>query len=215
MMSKPPKAPSLKRKQNIILPKIEIYVLCEGKVTEPDYIEKFSKKHINKLVKVFPIKGVGVPLTVVEEAVALKRKLLIKARKKGDSYRRAFCVWSVMDIDDHPNIPAAINLALNNKIHICISNPCFEIWPFLHLKDHDAYIHRDDLHRRLNKEMPQYHHEDNPTVDYDLIADNYEIAKCRAIRINKRRHEEDNDRGNPTTDVYNLLDCIINMTLPH
>jgi hypothetical protein len=204
-----PATPSLKRKHNKIEPKIEIYILCEGKVTEPKYIKQFSNQYANALVKVHTLPGVGVPLTVVESAIDLKKELLQIAKKTKNSFASAFSVWCIVDIDDHPNINAAKYLARTGKIHLCISNPCFELWGILHIKQQDAFIDRHQLQRSLHDVMPKYHHDNNPVLDYDLIRYNYIVAKERAIEICERRRDAGREGYNPSTDVYKLLDYII------
>lgn len=208
-MGRFPQAPSLTRKHSRIEPKIKIYVLCEGEVTEPQYLYQFSAQHINELVKVCPIPGVGVPLTVVNKAIELKTDLLKIARQKGDSFRKAFSVWCLVDVDEHPNLEAAKHLALTKNIHLCISNPCFELWGLLHLQHQDAYIDRHKLQSALHEIMPKYHHDSSPTLDFDLIKDKYTCARERAIEICARRKDEGKEGCNPSTNVHNLLDCII------
>lgn len=208
-MTRFPKEASLKRRYNRQPPKCRIYVLCEGKVTEPEYIKQFARQHSNDRVYVEPIPGVGVPLTVAEKAVELKKQLLKAAQKSKDSFEKAFSVWCVVDVDNHPNMKAAKALASFNKIKFCVSNPCFELWGLLHLKPQDAYIHRHILQSDLHKEMPSYHHDKNPILDYEQIKNEYTIAKTRAITICKRRIDEDKEGCNPSTNVYELFDNIL------
>ena len=208
-MSRFPKESSLKRKHSRIEPKIIIYVLCEGKITEPRYIHQFCKEYINDLVEVHPIPGVGVPLTVVEQAVMLKNELLRTAKKTKDSYRMAFSVWCLIDVDEHPNIETAKDLAHVKKIHLCVSNPCFELWGLLHITQHNAHIHRHKLQAYLHEVMPNYHHDNRPEFDFGLIKDQYDTARVRAIDICTRRKKDRTEGCNPSTNVYDLMDCII------
>lgn len=208
-MSQFPKESTLKRKFYQKQPKVKIYVLCEGKVTEPEYINQFAKQHANDKVIVQPIPGVGVPLTVSQKAVELKAQLLRDARKSKDSFDMSFSVWCVVDIDEHPNVAEAKCLADSNRINFLISNPCFELWGLLHLKLQDAYIHRHKLQQSLHKEMPNYHHTRNPVFDYKQIKGDYQIAKERAITICTRRKDEGKLNGNPSTNVFELFDYII------
>jgi hypothetical protein len=208
-MSRFPKEVSLKRKFKQQSPKNKIYVLCEGKVTEPEYIYKFARQFANNKVIVQTIPGVGVPLTVAEQAVILKKQLLREAKKLKDSFELAFSVWCVIDVDEHPKIAEAEALANSNKIKVCISNPCFELWGLLHLDDQNAHIHRHKLQQDLHKVMPKYHHKTNPILDYRFIEDLYPVARRRALKICKDRKDEGKEGCNPSTNVYELLDYII------
>jgi hypothetical protein len=208
-MSRFPKDSKLKRSFYTKQPKAKIYVLCEGKLTEPAYIKDFANQYANDRVIVQPIPGVGVPLTVSQQAVELKAELLREARKSIDSFNMSFSVWCIVDIDEHPNVPEAKQLADANKIKFLVSNPCFELWGLLHLKTQDAHIHRHTLQSSLHKEMPTYHHKDNPIFDYNQIKNNYKTAKERAVTICNRRSEEGKPSGNPSTNVYELFECII------
>lgn len=185
--------------------KMKIYVICEGGVTEPKYLDAFAKEFGNGLVEVKPIGASGVPLTIVNKAIELTKELNRKAK---DSFDKEFKVWGLLDVDDHPIIEAKIK-ARDNGIPLAISNPCFELWGLIHIKEHDKNLHRHDLQRLLSVEMPKYHHDKNPIFDYDLLRGKYLVAKERALRMIKRRSEEDNAEGNPSTNVHDLLDLVI------
>jgi hypothetical protein len=45
-------------------------------------------------------------------------------------------------------------------------------------------------------------------VDYQLIKGAYDVARRQAERLLQRRQEEDDPLGNPSTDVFLLLDQI-------
>ncbi|WP_084734299.1 RloB family protein [Rhodococcus sp. RD6.2] len=54
--------------------------------------------------------------------------------------RAAVEVWIVVDRDDHAYLEDALRTALREGIRVAFSNPCFEVWPILHLSDHRAAI---------------------------------------------------------------------------
>jgi hypothetical protein len=56
-----PKGKSLERQIEFREPKLKLVVVCEGKNTEPDYLEKFKQEHGNQLVSLVLVKGAGVP----------------------------------------------------------------------------------------------------------------------------------------------------------
>ncbi|HDN25559.1 MAG TPA: RloB domain-containing protein [Thioploca sp.] len=204
-----PKTPLLARRKPQREPKLKLIVVCEGEKTEPKYLNDFTKEHNNPLVEIKVIPKGGAPVTLVKKAVQFKKKLERQARRSKNSFDQRFQVWGVFDVDEHPNIPQAKDTARSNGVKLGISNPCFELWGLLHIRNYDAPIHRHDLQRLLEQLMPGYDHESSATFNYEFIGDNYDIAKKRAKQGCQRREEEDDSGGNPSTDVYVLLDLII------
>ncbi|MFZ3017054.1 MAG: RloB family protein [Gallionella sp.] len=209
MARKLPQTRSLKRRPASVQPKMLIVVCCEGRNTEPRYLDEFALANGNKMVRVEPIPAAGAPLTLVKRAIQEKEKRLREASRSGNSFAKAFQVWGVFDIDEHPKIAEAKDLARGNGIDLCISNPCFDLWGLLHFVNQDGYIHRHDAQRRLAEEMPGYEPEKGKFFNYSLMHSRYAQAKSRAEVLMRRREEEDTPGGNPSTDVYRLLDLII------
>lgn len=203
------KSSNFHRRTGIIFPVVTIYIVCEGKNTEPKYVDAFARDHGNGRVRIEEISGVGDPRTLVLAAIDLKKRKKREAKKSGDSFDENPNVWVVFDTDEHFHIPEALQLAQRHTIPVCISNPCVELWGLLHIKDHDAEIHRRDLQSKLKREMPGYDHKKGAEFNYDFIKGEYLTAKRRAQKINQRRAEEGAPGGNPSTDIYRLLDEII------
>ena len=84
-------------------PRPEIIIVCEGKVTEPEYFKQLSTLWGNSLVRVRTIGGCGVPISVVERAIDERRALALRARKTRDSFDEVFEVWAAFDRDAHPD----------------------------------------------------------------------------------------------------------------
>ncbi len=204
-----PRERSLKRSSAKYKPKPKIVVCCEGK-TEAIYLHSFAREHGNQFVKVKAIPECGVAVTVVEKAVKEKRELDKEARRSQSSYDSVFKVWGLFD-NEHPNIPKARDMARANNIGLGISNPCFELWGLFHICDQDADIHRHKLQRLLKKKMPGYDHDAGAEFNYEYMKGSckYNAAKKRAERSCARRKGEGDPGGNPSTDVYRLLDSII------
>lgn len=146
---------------------------------------------------------------MVKKAVKFKKDLERQTQRSRNSFEQYFQVWGLFDVDEHPNIPQAKDIAHANEVKLGISNPCFELWGLLHIRDHDAPIHRHDLQRLLEQLMPGYDHKLSATFNYEFIRENYNLAKKRAQQGCQRREEEDNAGGNPSTNVYALLELII------
>lgn len=214
-MAKRPTPPlNLRRRASRIEPKLKLIIFCEGANTEPKYIMDFAFEWGNRLVEVCPIVAQGVPLTLIQRACREKVRLDEKAAKEADSFSGAFEVWGVFDVDDHPNIPNARALANANGVKHCLSNPCFDLWGILHYEQHDAELHRHAVQKKLKKLMPGYDPKGSKTFDYSALHGLYNVARAHAVELLRRRTEEDNPDGNPSTDVFRLLDTIIFHGMP-
>jgi hypothetical protein len=201
-----PKPPLLKRRSAFIEPKVRIFVACEGRVTEPEYLKDCIEHFGSGLVHLEVLPERGEPLTLVRHAVEARSRLLEAARhdKKKGLQPIPFKVWAMFDKDEH-QIEEAIALAENNGIDIAYSNPCFELWAVLHLAPYGAQDGRHQLQRRLNELMPRYHHEHSPRIDYDQIKDHFETADQRARAHCEARIAEGTSHGCPQTNVGTLV----------
>lgn len=211
MARKIPSSRSIKRNLGTKSPKFLIIAVCEGKNTEPQYLEKFASDHGNGLVRLELIAPAGAPITIVNKAVDKIKELCTKAKKKdANSFDKNYEVWAVFDVDEHPNIPKAMDMARANNVKTAISNPCIEIWVLLFFDFHGASIHRHDLQNKLAHLIPTYNPNGSKIIDYDLLRDGYAIAKKRAQKL-MANHEETGvnfPQGNPSTNIYQLLDKI-------
>lgn len=199
--------PGMQRSEKKRAAALRIVIFCEGKKTEPDYFDAFAKDHGNGRVEIVYEKAAGVPLTLVRKAVQRKKEIAQKAKKQivGSSDS----VWAVFDRDEHPNVDQARAQARDNDVFVGFSNPCFELWPLLHFADHGACDSRHEVQKKLKQRMPNYDHDDGASIDYEQIKDAYSQARARAERGLKAREDEKEPHGNPSTDVYKLLDMII------
>lgn len=140
------------------------------------------------------------PLNLVRKA----KKMKMDQRKNKNSYSENDQIWVMFDVDDN-NINTAIKMAEDNDIPYVFSNPCFELWALLHFNDQDAPITTKDCQSKLRKVMPDYSSR-NKIFDYDALRQRYGDARERALRLCDRRQEEGTLRGNPSTNVVNLLE---------
>ncbi len=190
-------------------PKQLIIIVCEGEKTEPRYLEEFAKSYGNNLVALDIIDGAGVPRTIVEKAVEKNREQLRKVRKSKDSFDK-FQVWAVFDVDEHPKVPEAKNLADGHGIKVGISNPCIEIWGILHFERHTAFIDRKAAQSKLATLMTGYDHNSGATFNFNEIRGEYDRAKTNARHL-ETRHKTGGSPidENPSSNLYKLLDEII------
>lgn len=208
-MRKLPPSPSLKRVTETIAPRVAIHIVCEGINTEPEYFICCKDHYGSGMIDLKIVPGAGVPRTLVDTAVALRQELIAKKRKSKDSFDACFRVWAVFDRDEHPLVEEALVTARDNSIDVAFSDPCFEVWPLLHLVDHGSQDDRHEVHKKLSELMPGYDHNKGAIINYGLIKDSFDQAYQRAERLNKKRVEELCPHGRPSTTVGNLVLKII------
>lgn len=147
----------------------------------------------------------GTPLTLVERAVAAKRD---SAREEARSRGRAYeDIWCVFDVDEHPNVPRAIELASQHGIEIVISNPCIELWFILHFEDQTAFI---DRHTAQCRSAELLGCKKNLTdAATDRLYEQLDEARRRAQALDAK-HAGDGSapRSNPSSDMWRLIDHV-------
>lgn len=185
-------------------PKPRILCVCEGEVTEPDYLDGFRQSVRNPRVEIEVAGGQGVPRSLVEEAKRRKHAAEKEARRHGDQNLIFDEVWCVGDVDDHPKLHEARDMANANGIKMAISNPAIELWLLLHHREQPGAQHRDDVTRLLRHHVPGY----DKHVDFGLYADKYDVAKSRAERLEQDAAAVDEKGRNPTTGFWRLTESI-------
>jgi len=113
-------------------------VVCEGE-TEVDYLCELAR---SLRIHVYICKGDGTdPKSIVNTA---------KEKTKEVKYDKVYCVF------DRDNSPSAflsgIELCKHKNFVPIVSNPCFELWPFLHFKLRDTGFGKpEDMKKALKK----------------------------------------------------------------
>lgn len=189
-------------------PRRRILVVTEGEKTEPDYLEGYKKHVRNPLVDV-KVEGRGAtPSPVVGRAIELKKEAEKKAKKERDGYQRYDQVWCVFDVDEHKDFDKAKNMAKSHDIDLAISNPCFELWLYLHAKDPPGQRGRQDLQRMVEACFPGYDSENNKTIPFEKLKDAVPDACSRAKRLADGAAKMSEPGRNPTTDVFLLIEAM-------
>lgn len=198
---------SLARKRPTKQPLPVVYIFCEGKITEPHYITSFFRDLCKDNRKVIPKieKAAGVPYTLVEKCVEKKKELLAFGRR--DSLQKRSSVWAVFDVDIHPKLREAIELARANDIAFSLSNPCIEIWGMMHLGVYERPGSRHDAQSALGAAMPPYHHDKSPIIPWDSCMSKVKQAVVNSHSALMRRNEDLSENGgaNPSTNFHDLL----------
>jgi len=188
-------------------PKPLILVVCEGKVTEPQYFRGFTNACLNPRVDIRIPGEHGTPKRLVEVAKEYKKLAEEAAAKEGDENLAFDSVWCVFDVDEHPLIPDAIQMARDNGIHLAISNPAFELWLLLHFRDSPGMKRRDQVRELLEDFVEEY------DKHVDFVKD-YSTGYDDAVKRSKRLSEIASNSGrsyhdcNPSTGVFLLTELI-------
>ena len=178
---------------------------CEGSNTEPSYFRALKRACKSTLIGVEVVPGVGVPYTIAQRAAEHVRSQPRDGRRNSFENNQ---VWAVFDRDDHPRFDEAITLCESN--HVCVgrSNPCFELWLILHDMDHNRYETRHQMSSILSDLRPEYDKRRGKTPDCEEMISRVGDAEQRAEELLRRRQEEDNPYGNPSTTVGRLTRAI-------
>lgn len=185
-------------------PKFRILVVCEGEVTEREYLQQFQHDVRNNRVHVEVPDAPGVPVTVVSTATRLRQEADAQAERLHDDNLRFDSAWAVFDIDEHPNLEEARQLAQAANIELAISNPCFELWALLHFEDQRSHIDRKAVVSRLREHCPRYEKQ----LPYDKLRGKYVEALERAKSLWDEAEHHSRRGRNPTTGIFNLTELI-------
>jgi hypothetical protein len=185
-------------------PKHRILVVCEGRVTEPEYLKALQHEFRNRLVHVEIEKQGGVPLTVVNRAIELDVQANAEAKQNRDDDLKYDDVWCVFDVDEHPNLTEALELAKKSGVKVALSNPCIELWALLHFQEQNEQIHRHEAQRVLKEHLPRY----DKVLDFSKMKAGYASAVERAQSLMKTGEAMGEPNRNPSTAVYLLTELI-------
>ena len=192
------------RKPATLPPKRRILIFTEGEATETAYFTHLHRLHRERVIIVLDPRH-GTPLTLVRHAVDERERCLKAERQsRGAGYDE---YWVVVDVDEHPNLAEALELAQSNSIAVAVSNPCIELWFVLHSTDQTAFIHRHDAQAASKK---LYKFEKRPTTEaLDLFVSAFPEAKRRAEKLDALHRDNGSPEGsNPSTSIPPLITSI-------
>jgi RloB-like protein len=185
-------------------PRPIILIVCEGEKTEPEYFDGFARACRNARVTIEIAPEHGVPRTLVTTAKEHKKRAEAAAKREGDDNLAYDAVWCVFDVDDHPHVADARQMARDNGIDLAVSNPCFELWLLLHFRDAPGMQHRDTIRQMLSAHLPGY----DKGVEFAAYSAGYPQAAKRAEQLDKKARDDGESGRNPTTGVYKLTEVI-------
>ncbi|MBL4884189.1 MAG: RloB domain-containing protein [Planctomycetaceae bacterium] len=186
-------------------PKPISLIITEGENTEPEYLSGFKKVYKNSRVDIeFGGEGVTAPMSLVQRAKEKKKAAEKQAKREKDDNLKYDEVWCVFDVDEHLKIPDAKQMARDNDIKFVISNPCFEIWLWLHFAEQPGIQDRHKLQKKMKKHISKY----DKHVNYADYQDGYEKAVKRAQRLSEDAFSDKEEEVNPSTSVWILTENI-------
>jgi hypothetical protein len=185
--------------------RLEFLVFVEGLVTEEDYLTHWHRRYRRSAsVEIHEFRGT--PMALVEKASQAKAtNERAERRGRGRAHDQ---VWCVFDVDEHPRLGEAIELAAQEDINLAISNPCIELWFLLHFEPQSAYIERAVAQRSARQHLGC----EKGLTEAALVAleDGFEIARERAQRLEeKHRGDGTPPPGNPSSSLWRLIDKIV------
>lgn len=189
-----------------------ILVVCEGENTEPKYLRWFERQCRNISVRIEIPKERGTPKRLVEIAKQLKNEALANAVSFKDESYKYKEVWVVSDCDEHPYIPDTVQMARDNDIKLAISNPCFELWIWLHFYSNPGMKNHYQMQKTLKDKLPEYNKSGEFSFDrfFDRYKNSYSITDAidRARRMLNSAESENDPWRNPSTRMHLLCESI-------
>ena len=191
-------------------PKVRFILFCEGRNTEPAYFSAIKKVWTGALVSIESRRGVGVPITIAQEALEFARSegLAQGSRRRRNLFEERDEVWAVFDRDEHERYEEAVNLCEGNGIGVARSNPCFEVWLILHEQDYDRPDDRHQVQNELQRIRPEYDRAGAKVPNCEEMVARVTDAEERGEVLRRRREDEREPHGRPSTTVGELTKAI-------
>lgn len=206
---------SYARKKRHIRPNPFFIIVCEGKVTEPDYFRNFpyySSLGANSNAGVrFSHRGVyiipeaGQHLQVVEKAERIYKEL---NKELGTIPKEE--VWCVFDCDGNLNaLREAVEVAKRKGFNPIYSIQCFELWFVLHFQSLTTAVDKKEYDKKTSKYCEiDYSH--GTKGMYHLLIENQDDA----IRNSKQLWDTKMAAGqlfeDPITNMHELVIALNN-----
>lgn len=174
-----------------------IVVFCEGKNSEPDYInglKRLPEIAGNTALNLELHPEQGVPLTLVKMAAD---------RLAHPEVDECWCIFDVEWPKNHPKLFEAKQLAQAKGVGLVISNPCFELWLILHHREFTRFAstaEAESLSRTLDGRAGK-------SIDSAIYMPLREQAARRAEQLERRHARNDTcfPDDNPSSGMHHLL----------
>jgi RloB-like protein len=174
-----------------------IIIATEGKHTEKQYFESFITSPRLK-IQILPTEDNNSdPQSVLNRVNIFTEKFDLG---KEDS------IWLVLDVDrwGDRKLSQICREAKQKKYGLAISNPCFEVWLWLHFDDLDPFDKTcKDFENKLRQKLGSYNKS-------NLITDRYQSHIPNAVERSKALHPSNSQAWPPTigSHVHRLIAAI-------
>lgn len=160
-----------------------LYVIStEGAETEPIYFQEFRPGRDGS----FRLKILGNP-NHKSNPVDVVQRLIEYERRERPGPNTEY--WAVIDRDawQDADLRGAYDLVRSRKnYHVAMSDPCFELWLWLHLRPNRPFTDRHDCQRSLEREWPEFSKSDYPAGILMPLA---QVACERAEKLTESTSE--------------------------
>lgn len=198
------------RKEGTKKQRVNIIVFCEGKRSEPNYLEALKQLSSSKKNIYIEVEGKG------KGTVSLVKKAKNQVEKSCKEYDS---VWVVFDKDDFKDFNDAIKMATDCNFNCAWSNEAFELWYVLHFQDLDASVGRTDyikiIEKHLGEKIADFKYDKASASMYELLTTygnpNRAAERAEALYQGHQLENSTNYEGyNPCTCMHKLVDVLLN-----
>ncbi|MCV3356118.1 MULTISPECIES: RloB family protein [Campylobacter] len=179
-----------KRPKNNKSKTTKFLIICEGEKTEIQYFENFKKyEEVNKLSLIVNCAKHPDPNNILQTCIN---------KKTENEYEES---WIVFDRDERRAevIDIVKKDANQNNIRVAYSNPCFELWYYLHFCLIQSEIDCKTLCEKLKKYFGEEYQKNKNYFD--------KLENKTQIAINNAKKLQEN--SNPYTNIYELVEKLI------
>ena len=155
LMPKPRKLAKLKLKKRL-------FIVCEGKETEPNYLKA--------LIDELDFNGVPVEIKVVDTKINTPKELVAVAKSLKEVKQDE--AWAVFDKDGYTKHPEAFEHARQSDVNIAFSLISFEYWILLH------FTYTTKIFAK-SEDVIKYIEDNNFITSYSKEGSNYEKTKSK------------------------------------
>lgn len=185
-------------------------IYCEGECTEVQYFRGLAARELKPLPVTIRLGGEhGEPKSLVRSAIKHKDRAHRSAADRHTPYDEVWCVVDVEAPRPHPAFDEAVSLARDAGVNLAVSNPCFELWLLLYVRDIAGYQTSAAAQSALEKAADCGYSAGRKHLDYEKLrggpsGTRYDDARKRAVDL--RTKSDRGLRANPWTDVDILVD---------
>lgn len=209
----------LKRVAITRIPKKRVLIIGDGKETEPNYFRGLCREQsVRKrfVVHICRWNG-GIAQTTIDEAKARQE---LASQGPAGAYDELWCFVDVETGSASPSRQDRDALARNEKLHVVLSNPCFEVWvlahfdrmsrPFLNCAEVCSEVEK----RFVGKFGSTYDKTDHEVYSQLQLLTQDAIKNARDVLEKDHMWQEDAASCNSCTEVYRYVESLLTGNSP-